>query len=88
MPIVFLEQRKKSIYLAVIFIAVVLLTWFVIQKGILTKRPVSGGEEVLQRYIEIDFSVLQSSQLEKLQLPEQVPALEGEAGRENPFIAY
>jgi len=88
MAIVFLQQRKKIISYLLIIIILVLLTWLVVKKGVLG-RPFQK-EEGMEVPITpaIDFSILLSPKLKALEFLEDVPPLEEEAGRENPFVPY
>lgn len=84
----FFQQQKKTIYLTVILIIVILAIWFVVQRGILM-RFVPVQEEIEEpRLVEIDFSVLKSPQLKELQPLEQILFVQEEIGRENPFIPF
>jgi hypothetical protein len=85
---IFSQQRKKIVYLLVIFIALILSIWLIVQRDIFVKDPVVEEEIEILRRPKIDFSVLQLPQLKELQLLEEVPSVEEEVGRENPFLLY
>lgn len=83
-----LEQRKKTLYLLLILLVLFLLIWQVGSRGLLRRPPLEEEETARPQEVEIDFGLLESSSWEALQLLEQVPPLEGAAGRENPFLPY
>jgi hypothetical protein len=101
MAIVFQKKEKVQRNLILVFIAVVLITAFVIWSGFFKKEKEVFLEEPLllpPKEIKINFKILKLSVLEELQpfpkiepFKETLPA-EGEIkeklGRENPFLPY
>lgn len=80
------EFFKKRYLIPIIgFLAIVLILFFVWQSFF--KKEAVSRPSVLPK-IEIDFEVLESPVLEALESFEKIPLFEGEAGRENPFLAY
>ncbi len=90
MPIDFIQQRKKQKYLTLIvivsFIIIAVILWFGYFRKpefVREEAPISSIKE-----IKIDFDVLENPFLQESQLFEDIPAFEGEIGRENPFLLY
>lgn len=91
MAIVFLEKTKKQRYLIIAFLAVILITSFVIWRGFFIKeKPPEKEIPKPAKKIEIDFETLKNPILEEFQPMEKIPPIgpEIEIGRENPFIPY
>ncbi len=92
MAITFLEREKIQRYLILVFLAIVLITIFLIWYNFLRKQEfiIVEPEEILilPKKIEIDFGILKSPILEELKPFEEIPPLEEKIGRENPFIPY
>ncbi len=88
MAIVFRQSRKKQKYLIFVLIFMVFLFLF-LRFFLLKSKPEKVEEIIIMKtpLIEIDFSVLESPTLERLEIFEEIPALE-EFGRENPFLPY
>lgn len=62
---------------------------FIIHKEILRKSQKSLLKEIRgPGKVQIDFMILELTQLKELRPLEEVPSLEEESGRENPFIPY
>lgn len=59
-------------------------------KGVFLKKGTEEPSAILppQPEAEINFSVLESDILKGLEPFEKIPPLEGEVGRENPFLPY
>lgn len=95
MAITFLEKRKFQKNLIIVFLAVVLITIFVLWQTFFVKEK-SPLEEVLvfQKKVEIDFETLEGSLLKKILLFEEIKPFEETAlpeekiGRGNPFLPY
>lgn len=79
---------KKTLYLLVVLIAVALLTLFVLWKGMTepTTKPADLGGA--GRQLELNFSLLQSKRVKKLELFKKLPKMEKELSRDNPFSPY
>lgn len=90
MAITFLEKRKRLKSLIPILVIVVLATILIVWRGLFVEEKPLLPEGILKptKKIEIDFQILKSADLEKLQLFEKIPPFEEEVGRENPFIPY
>ncbi|MCP6719501.1 MAG: hypothetical protein KJI71_04735 [Patescibacteria group bacterium] len=87
MAIIFQEQVKRQRNLIYVFIALALLSAFIIFFAFYVRKEPS--EELISRRfkkVKIDFEVLKSPLLEQLQLTEKTPLFEGEIGRDNPFV--
>ncbi len=86
----FLEQKQKQRYLILFLLAVVLLTLFIVWKGFLKKpsTPEVAVQVSLPPRTEINFEIFKNPLLQELQPFEEIKPLEGEKGRENPFIPY
>jgi hypothetical protein len=98
MAITFLKEKKKQKHLIYIFVGIIFAILIIIWLGFfkkpqppITKVPTEvskTGEK-----IEINFKILENKILEnpifkELKDFEKTPPLEGEAGRENPFLPY
>jgi hypothetical protein len=105
MAIIFLQEKRTQKSLIAVFVLVILAIAFVLWQGFSEKETEvyveeEVGLEFIPRKIEIDFSLLESSVLESLQLFSEIEPLEEatpteeeiglptEIGRENPFIPY
>lgn len=81
---VYYKKEKVLVLVAVILFAVgaVVLSFILGQQNVtpLVLEPVRPPEP------DIDWDVLSSTQLRNLQPLREIPALEGEAGRNNPFL--
>jgi len=92
MAVTFAKQKKKQKYLILAFAAIMIVTLVVLWQGFLSKMiipaPISSPQVVPPREIEINEEILKSEFLKNAQAFEEVPLLEGEGGRENPFLPY
>ena len=97
MAIVFLQQKKAQRNLIIVFIAIIIITAFIIWWGAFREGKELPTEEVFSPYqkeVEIDLDVLKSSDLKELQSfseiksLSEVPEIEGEIGRVNPFLPF
>ncbi len=97
MAIVFLQQKKAQRNLIIVFIAIIIITAFIVWWGALREGKELPTEEVFSPYqkkVEIDLDVLKSSDLKELQSfseikpLSEVPEIEGEIGRVNPFLSF
>lgn len=86
----FIQRRRIQKYLIVLFVVVVIITILVVWQGFFVKRKPSEGEEKtrIHKKLEIDFQLLESPILEKLQSFTGIPVSEEEMGRDNPFLTY
>lgn len=89
MVITFLQQRKRQQYLILITLVIILLILIVVWQGFLAKpKPAPSPTVSKLPQIKINFEVLESPILKKLQPFEKIPPFEEEIGRENPFLPY
>ncbi|MDO8504184.1 MAG: hypothetical protein Q7S60_05925 [bacterium] len=92
MAIPILEQRKKLKRLIPVFAMVSLATALVLWLGFFSKPknspPLESSPQNVARKIEIDWSVLKNPALDNFDLFEEIPPLQGKAGRDNPFEQY
>ena len=89
MAVKFIKQRKKQKYLILIFIAVLLITSFVLWFGFFKKEEISTlTAAIAPREIKIDFEVLNNPLLKEFKPFIKVFPFEGLVGRENPFLPY
>lgn len=101
MAIVFLQQKKIQKNLILVFGLVLLITVIVIWRGFFKEeKKVYTTETIIpsQKEVKINFEILETPILQKLQLfPEikpfkETPPAEGKpgekVGRENPFTPY
>lgn len=92
MVITFVEKRRRLRYLIPALVIIILITVLVWWRGFFAEKGPAVSPvievEVSTPKIEIDFATLKNPLLEELQPLEPIPALEGEVGRENPFIPY
>lgn len=92
MSVSFIEQKKKQKYLIFIFLGVIAVTLIVIWLGFFKEKTFdffsSSTAVVPLREVKIDFEVLESPTLKDLKPFSKIPAFEGEAGRDNPFLPY
>lgn len=90
MPINFIQEGKKQKYLALIVMAVVIITAVILWFGYFREeRPaVFPVPARLFREIKMDFNVLESPFLQESQVFKKIPSFEGEMGRKNPFLPY
>lgn len=88
MAIVFFEEKKRQQLLIPIFVVIITIAvaifWFgVVKEG--SRRP---PVVVPERKIEINLEVLKKPILSTLELFQEIPELDQEPGRENPFLPY
>jgi hypothetical protein len=90
MAITISQPGKRQKYLILILIFLVLVFLIILFKNFLLKpKAIEESKEMKKPpLIEIDFRVLENPNLKKLEVFEEIPALEKEFGRENPFIPY
>lgn len=91
MAIHFLQEQKKQEKLLLVFIGVVLIILLVIWWGFFKKSIPSSHVSVPgveSSKIEINFEVLKNSILQEFVPFDEILPLEGEVGRENPFVPY
>ena len=100
MAITFLEERKVQRRYILIFLLVILITGWVVWRGLFVKeQPQVFPAGVLKqaKKVEIDFKIFENPILQGLQPFEEIKTYEeeisgGEAiekvGRENPFVPY
>ena len=87
MAIVFFELQKKQRYLILIFFIVILLTGIVFWVGFFRKvKPGPEWRSSMIKNISIDLKVLESSVVSRMESYTEISFLEGEIGRENPFL--
>jgi len=90
MAITFLQTKKRQknliLVLALTIFAIVLLVWFSFLGDETPPPSFTSAPAYLE--IKIDWGILEDSQLETLQMFEEVLPFEDEAGRENPFVPY
>ena len=91
MAIRFIHKRKKQTYLIIALAIIVLAIAAIFAQKL---KPVSFSsvipEPVVSGYpeIEINFEILEKSELKELVLFKKILPFEEEAGRENPFLPY
>ena len=86
-----LKQKRKQQYLIFAFVAIIIVTFFVLWKGFFSGEGEKGkggsvSEASPPRQVKINFELLESSAVKELQPFEKVPPLEELEGRENPFV--
>ena len=83
------QLPKKTLLLLFVFIVVVGLIGFVVWKEVITpdteSLEVSGARTMR---VSLDLSLLESEKVKNLRLFEEIPELEGEHKRSNPFSSY
>jgi len=87
----FLEQRKKIRKLVPILAIIVLITLLNFGSSFWSKRkPEALPGQIIVRPVgaEIDWKILESPLLDNLTLFPEIPPLDREAGRSNPFVPY
>ncbi|OIO46928.1 MAG: hypothetical protein AUJ31_00785 [Parcubacteria group bacterium CG1_02_39_15] len=91
MAITFLEKRKRLKSLIPILVGIILITAVIIWRGFFAKKPTTVPPEIIPKMfqeVQINFQTLENPVMEEFQIFEKTPPLEGEIGRENPFIPY
>lgn len=99
MAITFLEERKVQRRYILIFLLVILITGWVVWRGLFVKEQPVFPSGVLKpvKKVEIDFKIFENPILQELRLFEEIKTYEeeisgGEAiekvGRANPFVPY
>lgn len=92
MAITFVEQRKKQKYLIWIFVLFSLATLIVVWFGFFRKKPLlyltPQITVISPRQVQINFELLESDALKSLEQFEGIPPLEGQKGRQNPFLPF
>lgn len=92
MAITFTQERKKQKYLMFALILTVLAILLIIWWGFFLRKTSQSFEQPASTFtpakIEIDWQTLKDPSLQALKSWEEIPSLEEETGRENPFIPY
>lgn len=93
MAITIVQERKKQKYLIAALAVIVFVILLVVGKGFLSRKTaVSQPPQAPVIYVlpktEIDWQILDDIRAQSSQLFEEISALEGKFGRENPFIPY
>lgn len=92
MAITFIEKRKRLKYLIPVLGAIILIIAFIFWYGFFAEKKAPLPDLVLKppigQEIEIDFQLLRNPIFEKLTPFEQIPVIEEEIGRENPFAPF
>ena len=89
MAVTFIEEQKKQRNFILVFVAVILITLFVLWQGFLAKpAKKTPAVKPAMKEIKIDFSALKSPILKGFKPFEQIPEFLGKIGRENPFSPY
>ena len=89
MAITFLQEKKRQRYLILALALVIFVILLIAWKGFFKEEePALVLPSFIPPTVEIDWSVLQSSQLTELQALATTTPFEGETGRENPFLPY
>lgn len=91
MAITFTQEKKKQRYLLLVLGLVFLVTLFIIWWGFFAQQkpaPSSMLPVYVSPEIDINWQVLDSPQLEELQLFEAILPPEEAIGRGNPFLPY
>ena len=88
MAIIFQEQIKKQRNLIFVFLVLVLITTLILWKGYyyIQQEP---GEGLISKHfkkVNVNLEILKHPLLQELKFMTEIPAFEGEIGRENPFI--
>ncbi len=80
------QLPQKTLYLLLVLVAVVALTVFVLWKGFTTPAAQPSEKEAVGT--ELDFSLLESEKVKRLELIKEIPEFKGEMKRDNPFSSY
>jgi len=90
MAITFQEQKEKQKYLALIFLAAILVIFLIVYFSFLKKEKPLEIQEVIYQppKIEINFELLKAPFLKELLPFEEIKPFEDKIGRENPFSPY
>ena len=91
MAVTFTQQKKIQKYLIAILILILLAVISVLWFGFSEKETAESKQKFAafeRQKIQIDFGSLDNPILDKLYSFEKIGPLEGEKGRENPFIPY
>jgi len=83
-----ISPKKRQRYMIFILIVVVIGIGFMVWYYFLSETPAPAFEPIRPIEIRINFSVLENSLLDELQLYDSISPFEGDFGRENPFIPY
>ena len=86
MALIFVKEKRKQQYMFLAFFAVVLITAVVLWQGFLKKPKTAALPTAPRREIKINFELLGSETIKKLQPFSPIPPFGGTAGRENPFL--
>lgn len=79
---------KKTLYLLIVLIAVVGLTVFVLWKGFTEPTSQPAQLEKVKGQVRLDLSLLESEKVKYLSEFPELPELEKELKRDNPFSPY
>lgn len=89
MAIIFIQQRKKEMYLIFVVIIITLATCIIWLRFLTKPKPITEEKiPVPQKELKINFEILNSQILNDLQPFEEINPYEGTVGRENPFLLY
>ena len=92
MTLSFKEEKKKQKMLIMVVIVVIIITivvlWFGVLKDKESPTKINIKPANLIKEINVDFNVLESGIFEEIKPFELISGVEGEKGRENPFLMY
>ena len=91
MAITFLQEKKRQKYLILILALIIIAILIIVWQGFLRREaPLSPAVSLplTHQKIFIDWPTLEDVRVSELQAFEAILPLEGEVGRENPFIPY
>lgn len=82
------QLPRKTLYLLLVLIGVMALTAFVLWKGFTETTTEPAQMVEIKAEADLDFSLLQSEEVEYLESYEEIPKFEDEMKRDNPFSSY
>ena len=92
MPILisFQEKKRRKYLITIILVAVLgIVALLIYRYWYLPKKELSSPVVVVpEKEVKINFEILESPLLKNLQPFQEIPAFEGNLGRENPFKPY
>ena len=92
MAINLLKAKKKERYMLIILVVIILAIIFTVWFGFFREKGTVSinvfPQEAIHQTVNIDWSLLESSELEELKGFENTVPFEDEVGKKNPFVPY
>lgn len=83
-----IKSKNQKYFLVIFFVIIVAIAFFVWFNFFRSEKPAVITTSLYQKEIKINFNVLKDPELNNFDLFGEILPLEGNLGRENPFLPY